>query len=91
MNTSFLGLAVATVLTACGIETCRYLIERYVKILLQQYLPLAVLKQVTTDGLGHVIYGKLQQYLPLAVLKLDFYLETERLLDRCNSTYRLRY
>ena len=47
MNTGFLGPAVATVLTACGIET--YDLE-YLDIVLiflselQQYLPLAVLK-----------------------------------------------
>jgi len=46
MNTGFLGPAVATVLTACGIETSvdlylSYLLESW---WLQQYLPLAVLK-----------------------------------------------
>ena len=56
---------------------------------LQQYLPLAVLKLNSTEHAA--TDNRLQQYLPLAVLKLDFYLETERLLDRCNSTYRLRY
>ena len=44
MNTSFLGLAVATVLTACGIETNGYLSRPYTTFTLQQYLPLAVLK-----------------------------------------------
>ena len=47
MNTGFLGPAVATVLTACGIET---LIIFGVSLddvcSLQQYLPLAVLKQL---------------------------------------------
>ena len=48
MNTSFLGLAVATVLTACGIET-GFSDEEVKKILtLQQYLPLAVLKLCIT-------------------------------------------
>ncbi len=45
MNTGFLGPAVATVLTACGIETSdssAYTSE--VCTTLQQYLPLAVLK-----------------------------------------------
>ena len=45
MNTGFLGPAVATVLTACGIETT----DEYEMVVgnqgtLQQYLPLAVLK-----------------------------------------------
>ena len=46
MNTGFLGPAVATVLTACGIETDYELAEGDGKfiITLQQYLPLAVLK-----------------------------------------------
>ena len=46
MNTGFLGLAVATVLTACGIETPRLLIPIAVSVLLQQFLPLAVLKPI---------------------------------------------
>ena len=46
MNTGFLGPAVATVLTACGIETSLPLptLDRIPRTL-QQYLPLAVLKQ----------------------------------------------
>ena len=43
MNTGFLGPAVATVLTACGIETS-ILDGVAVNCQLQQYLPLAVLK-----------------------------------------------
>ena len=46
LNTGFLDPAVATVLTACGIETISIPIDAEVPkwILLQQYLPLAVLK-----------------------------------------------
>ena len=64
------SVLVATVLTACGIETLHVLHETFLKCWkLQQYLPLAVLKQaVTTSIIIHKI-SKLQQYLPLAVLK----------------------
>ena len=45
MNTGFLGPAVATVLTACGIETSnRFKKLAIITLKLQQYLPLAVLK-----------------------------------------------
>ena len=57
---------VATVLTACGIETEEEKEDAQDDKQLQQYLPLAVLK------LNTFIYGstlELQQYLPLAVLK----------------------
>ena len=43
MNTGFVRPAVATVPTACGIETIESL-EKERQDLLQQYLPLAVLK-----------------------------------------------
>ena len=45
MNTGFLGPAVATVLTACGIETNQLNLLHHLLLRLQQYLPLAVLKQ----------------------------------------------
>ena len=62
---------VATVLTACGIETrlvVKDLNARFV--MLQQCLPLAVLKlaDLTPDQLA-ALKGPLQQCLPLAVLK----------------------
>ena len=44
MNTGFLGPAVATVLTACGIETAKGEMFIEAGYMLQQYLPLAVLK-----------------------------------------------
>ena len=69
MNTGFLGPAVATVLTACGIETSYSLLKEKINpALLQQYLPLAVLKQGLALYL-HYPHPQLQQYLPLAVLK----------------------
>ena len=62
---------VATVLTACGIETKAKAFRAYVMALkqLQQYLPLAVLKQKSSLTLYYGLLP-LQQYLPLAVLKL---------------------
>ena len=53
LNTGFPDPAVATVLTACGIET---LDDGYhlSTTLLQQYLPLAVLKRITN---GHKAIG----------------------------------
>ena len=51
MNTGFLGPAVATVLTACGIETSKYQYAISSGNLLQQYLPLAVLKQSVSISL----------------------------------------
>ena len=61
MNTGFLGPAVATVLTACGIETYRMYSQRIALYtsLLQQYLPLAVLKRdlqlITTDLIPQMV------------------------------------
>ena len=52
INTGFLGPAVATVLTACGIETILILLLNIRDRLLQQYLPLAVLKQVKSSHQG---------------------------------------
>ena len=61
---------VATVPTACGIETLTKSFSMDHTILLQQYLPLAVLKPKEIYLLRH-FGGVLQQYLPLAVLKHD--------------------
>ena len=47
MNTGFLDPAVATVLTACGIETTVLVLFVFTEFnLLQQCLPLAVLKPI---------------------------------------------
>ena len=62
---------VATVLTACGIETL-FSATYYDIDKLQQYLPLAVLKQFFFSNLFANI-NMLQQYLPLAVLKQFFF------------------
>ena len=61
---------VATVLTACGIETFSSNSLHSSTTTLQQYLPLAVLKQLKFHHLLDNDERKLQQYLPLAVLKL---------------------
>ena len=61
---------VATVLTACGIETSIFNKLEFNIIELQQYLPLAVLKPAEASDECFIAYDMLQQYLPLAVLKL---------------------
>ena len=45
------------------------------------------------DGFSYSIHSSmLQQYLPFTVLKLATNTTiTEKIFDRCNSTYRLRY
>ena len=72
INTGFLDTAVATALTACGIETAwvRGHSRSHI-MLLQQHLPLAVLKQSITVFLAQA-GNTLQQHLPLAVLKLGY-------------------
>ena len=73
MNTGFVRPAVATVLTACGIETEQDILREVLRgdcIGLQQYLPLAVLKPLKIMKMMLMIQlTQLQQYLPLAVLK----------------------
>ena len=90
------NLKVATVLTACGIETFEKTPKKFLPSLdwLQQYLPLAVLK--LNSGPEKPVTAsealpQLQQYLPLAVLKLIFKSVNNRNIISCNSTYRLRY
>ena len=65
-----LTIKVATVLTACGIETFlkRFAPSGFMKGL-QQYLPLAVLKLANHTTHLLKLAFQLQQYLPLAVLK----------------------
>ena len=83
---------VATVPTACGIET-GLTFERIVILffLLQQYLPLAVLKPSQPTKRATECGRALQQYLPLAVLKHSIQAYRLRRIECCNSTYRLRY
>ena len=66
-------MVVATVLTACGIETMNLPCEGdYGAVVLQQYLPLAVLKRLKQQRSLLRTSFKLQQYLPLAVLKRKY-------------------
>ena len=61
---------VATVLTVYGIETGAVLdLGNSILILLQQYLPFTVLKQLYTGSIFNSI--QLQQYLPFTVLKRE--------------------
>ena len=68
INTGFLDPAVATVLTACGIETRKSASIKYKFRMLQQCLPLAVLKLADCNVFYIAVFW-LQQCLPLAVLK----------------------
>ena len=85
-------IQVATVLTACGIETFVATLNGEFQRPLQQCLPLAVLK-LNGDGIKpFAIVVRLQQCLPLAVLKPSSMPATLIMLfTGCNSAYRLRY
>ena len=85
---------VATTPTACGIETQLdtgvYII--YLFDLLQQHLPLAVLKLQASQQRHDFFESLLQQHLPLAVLKqYRDSLSPFVAFPGCNNTYRLRY
>ena len=54
MNSGFLGPAIATVLTACGIETSVLRCAPTDSPKLQQYLPLAVLKRPASDIISSI-------------------------------------
>ena len=91
MNTGFVRPAVATVLTACGIETFSNMHKSISHMkMLQQYLPLAVLK------LKIAIENHLN--LDVATVLTACGIETttksttvSATIAGCNSTYRLRY
>ena len=68
-------LAVATVLTVYGIETCPELRYLELQLPLQQYLPFTVLKLYQPRWI--LPASRLQQYLPFTVLKLIATLEQE--------------
>ena len=95
MNTGFVRPAVATVLTACGIETLGG--SRTLKELPEVATVLTACGIETkqkTFYCGRNIIFLLQQYLPLAVLKLMLSwmsVKWKFVSPRCNSTYRLRY
>ena len=69
MVSSLKVMIVATVLTACGIETDVIPDDHLTLYSLQQYLPLAVLKLNSNKNTFLPAKSPLQQYLPLAVLK----------------------
>ena len=72
MNTGFLGPAVATVLTACGIET-RGICKTQGKHFYVATVLTACGIETDTSFLAIVAQNWVQQYLPLAVLKLWIY------------------
>ena len=92
MNTGFVRPAVATVLTACGIETSTpFWTSRCCSNQLQQYLPLAVLKRFCRQHrvLPHLI--SCNSTYRLRYWNLSRGLPTAQFNQGCNSTYRLRY
>ena len=84
LNTGFLEPAVATALTACGIETINQRINP-LHFKLQRRLPLAVLKLSCFAGLLDAFLGMLQRRLPLAVLKPH-----ASDIDCYNNSYKLQ-
>ena len=59
---------------------------------LQQYLPFTVLKLAVAGPETNEFFWRLQQYLPFTVLKLlSLHVKCNDVVQRCNSTYRLRY
>ena len=93
MNTGFLDPAVATVLTACGIETLLHTLIAF-------RFTSSVATVLTACGIETYLYFwryinyllmVLQQCLPLAVLKLSLSKKHKGSNTGCNSAYRLRY
>ena len=86
--------AVATVLTACGIETFEMNVCYTVHFKAVATVLTACGIETSCHGAkyGHTLSKMLQQCLPLAVLKLDNRAEfVVVLLHSCNSAYRVRY
>ena len=82
---------VATVLTACGIETRKDLFKAMqTKKKLQQYLPLAVLKLIDDD-----LFIELRIVATVltacGIETIDISIDIGKEFNSCNSTYRLRY
>ena len=89
MNTGFVRSVVATALTVYGIETRMLNVKSSHQGLLQQHLPFTVLKLNSINL--YVAEIELQQHLPFTVLKPKSSKIWATALQRCNSTYRLRY
>ena len=93
MNTGFLGPAVATVLTACGIET-----SNYSNVINVYYFIVATVLTACGIETRNIILTHLFQFYFVATVLTACGIETDRLihvivilLEGCNSTYRLRY
>ena len=85
------AIRVATVLTACGIETIVYCYLQTIICLVATVLTACGI-ETSKDTWQSVDQGWLQQYLPLAVLKLEMMsFSIGTITVSCNSTYRLRY
>ena len=70
MNTGFVRPAVATVLTACGIETAKKSLDNAKNIFAAVATVLTACGIETSNALTYASNARaLQQYLPLAVLK----------------------
>ena len=84
------GSSVATVLTVYGIET-GWTDERLLDFpsVLQQYLPFTVLKQLIFDVFGFRFF--VATVLTVYGIETTKYLGLILGMERCNSTYRLRY
>ena len=91
MNTGFVRPAVATVLTACGIETCFFTNIKSIYHRLQQYLPLAVLKRARIGAQGGQYAALVATVLTACGIETIPREFKPRLRASCNSTYRLRY
>ena len=85
-------MAVATALTACGIETLQVFSTSIVEMKwLQQHLPLAVLK-LFPSYLYPILYHRVATALTACGIETSLNFQIKSMQDiRCNSTYRLRY
>ena len=92
INTGFPDPAVATVLTACGIETNSTEKEENGAKIVATVLTACGIETSYQDVSQSEFVRQLQQYLPLAVLKpITSGSTTSTGFAGCNSTYRLRY
>ena len=84
---------VATVLTACGIETSpKFFSVEWVTMKLQQYLPLAVLKLKAIYNFHFARLSFVATVLTACGIETSkFGGPKTKLAACCNSTYRLRY
>ena len=82
---------VATVLTACGIETYNIGLQRLLNRVLQQCLPLAVLK-LDVDVVEDATSINVATVLTACGIETrEIYIAVHKTIYSCNSAYRLRY